>query len=332
MTAMPTAFVTGATGFIGMNLVEVLTARGWAVTALHRRSAALGRLRRFPVELAAGDVTERKSLERAIPAGVDAVFHVAASTSVWRRRDAEQERTNVAGTRNVVAAALARGARRLVHTSSVAAYGFHAGRISEDSPQRGAESWIAYFRTKAAAEREVRSGIERGLDAVILNPVHVLGRYDTANWSRLIAMVHERRLPGVPPGGGSFCHGAEVAAAHLAAWERGTKGANYLLGGTDATFLELVRVIGEVTGRPVPRRAMPAPLLRAFAALSALPSLVTGREPDATPEAVAIASAFMHADCTRAERELGFRTVPLRVMVEDSYRWMLAEGILAAAR
>jgi nucleoside-diphosphate-sugar epimerase len=314
-----------------MNLVEVLTANGWSVTALHRPTADLARLRRFPVTLAAGDVTDAESLARGMPAGVDAVFHVAASTSVWRRRDAAQERINVGGTRNVVAAALDRGARRLVHTSSVAAYGFHEGRITEDLPQRGAESWISYFRTKAAAEREVRSGIGRGLDAVILNPVHVLGRYDTANWSRVIAMVHERRLPGVPPGGGSFCHGGEVARAHLAAWERGTKGANYLLGGTDATFLELVRVIGEVTGRPVPRRAMPAPLLRVFAALSALPSLVTGREPDATPEGVAIASAFLHADCSRAERELGFRAVPLRVMVEDAYRWMLAEGILAAA-
>jgi nucleoside-diphosphate-sugar epimerase len=76
---------------------------------------------------------------------------------------------------------------------------------------------------------------------------------------------------------------------------------------------------------------MPAPLLRAFAALSALPALVTGREPDATPEGVAIASALLHADCSRAERELGFRAVPLRVMVEDAYRWMLAEGILAAS-
>ena len=127
---MPTAFVTGATGFIGMNLVEVLTAAGWEVTALHRRSADIGRLHRFPVALAEGDVTEPESLGRAIPDGVDAVFHVAASTSVWRRRDAEQERTNVTGTRYVVAAALERGARRLVHTSSVAAYGSHEGRIS----------------------------------------------------------------------------------------------------------------------------------------------------------------------------------------------------------
>jgi len=323
-----TAFVTGATGFVGMNLAEVLRGAGWQVTALVRPGAHTGPLTRLGVTLAEGDVTDRDGLARAIPRTVDCVFHVAASTSMWSRKSSELERVNVGGTRNVVEAAMAGGARRFVHTSSVAAYGLHPGRIGEDTPQLGADSWIGYFRTKALAEREVRTGIERGLDAVILNPVHVMGRHDRGNWSRLVVMTAQGRLPGIPPGSGSFCHGAEVARAHLAAAERGRPGANYLLGGVDATFLDLVRTIGEVTGRRVPTRVAPAALLRAVGRASQWWSYVTGREPEMTPEGVAVACAHLHADSARAEAELGYRAVPLRTIVEDCVTWLRAEGLL----
>ncbi len=322
------AFVTGATGFIGMNLAEVLRGSGWQVTALVRPGAQRGPLTRLGVTLAEGDVTDRDSVERAMPRGVDCVFHVAASTSMWSRQAAELDRVNVGGTRNVVEAALERRARRLVHTSSVAAYGFHSGRIDEDAPQRAADSWIGYFRTKALAEREVRAGIERGLDAVILNPVHVMGRHDRGNWSRLVLMTAQGRLPGIPPGSGSFCHGEEVARAHVAAAGRGRRGANYLLGGVDATFLELVRTIGEVTGRRIPTRVAPPALLRVMGRLSEWWSYVSRREPEMTPEGVAVACAHIHADSARARRDLGYRDVPLRTIVEDCVTWLRAEGLL----
>lgn len=322
------AFVTGATGFIGMNLAEVLRGAGWQVTALARPGARTEPLARLGVSVAEGDVTDRASLARAIPRDVDCVFHVAASTSMWSRNAAELERVNVGGTRNVVEAALERGARRLVHTSSVAAYGFHPGRIAEDTPQLGADSWIGYFRTKALAEREVRAGLERGLDAVILNPVHVLGRHDRGNWSRLVVMTAQGRLPGIPPGSGSFCHGAEVARAHLAAAERGRRGANYLLGGVDATFLDLVRTIGEVVGRRVPARVAPAALLRAVGRASQRWSYVSRREPEMTPEGVAVACAHIHADSSLAASELGYCAVPLRTIVEDCVAWLRTAGLL----
>lgn len=323
-----TAFVTGATGFVGRNLLDVLIADRWRIVAFCRPGARAAELSGLPVEVVTGDLTDPESVGRALPAGVDCVFHVAASTSTWRLAAAEQERVNVGGTRAVVEAALLRRARRVVHTSSIAAWGFPAGVISDDTPQEGASSRIGYFRTKALAEGEVRRGVARGLDAVIVSPAHVVGRYDRGNWARLIMMVHQRRLPGVPSGAGSFGHGREVARALLAACDRGRTGANYVLGGADATLLEFVRVIGEVTGRPVPRRATPAPVLRAFGRASLWWSYLTRREPDVTPEAVAIAVADLRVDSTRAERDLGFRRVPLRTAVEDAWHWLRETGLL----
>ncbi len=323
-----TAFVTGATGFVGLNLVEALAREGWQVVALHRPGSELKHLSRLPAERVQGDVTDRPSLERALPAGVDAVFHVAGDTNLWSRRNAQQDRVNIEGTRNMVEAALARRARRFVHTSSISAYGMLSGRIDERAEQRGGFAWVNYQRSKFLGEQEVRAALARGLDAVILNPAGILGPYDTRSWARVIRLACAGKLPGVPPGGSSFCHVREVAQAHLAAAERGRSGENYLLGGADASFLELVHTIGAVTGCKVPSRATPAWLLRPVARLAHWLSYATGRAPTLTPETVALVSRNTFCDCAKAERELGYRPVPLRAMVEDSVAWLEGEGLL----
>jgi dihydroflavonol-4-reductase len=327
---MRRAFVTGGTGFVGLNLIEQLTAAGWRVTALHRRTSDLGEIRRFAVDLVEGDLTVPESLRGAIPQSVDAVFHLAADTSVWARHDERQRRINQGGTRNLVEAALVSGARRLVHTSTWNVYGLEQGKISETSPQLGATSWINYNRTKLLAEEEVRAGIARGLAAVIINPAHVLGRYDWRGWARLIIAAHERWLPGVPPGAGTFCHAEAVARAQIAAAERGRIGQNYLLGGSDASFVELFRVINQVTGARVPLRALPPSLFRLGASLDTALAAVTRRQPQATPEGVAIACARARVVSDLAERELGYRSSDLVTMIEDSWQWLRQMRLVTA--
>jgi nucleoside-diphosphate-sugar epimerase len=326
------AFVTGGTGFIGLNLVEQLVAEGWQVTALRRTTSDLTEIRRFPVDLATGDLTDPASLRRALPPGMDAVFHVAADTSVWSRHDDRQTRINVDGTRHIVAAALASRAKRFVHTSTWNVYGLEQGAISERSPQLGGSSWINYNRSKFLAEEEVRRGIARGLDAVIINPAHVLGRYDRRGWARLIIAAHARWLPGVPSGAGTFCHAEAVAKAQIAAVGRGRTGRNYLMSGVDASFLELFEAINQGTGARVPLRTLPPILFRLAARVDTAIAALSGRTPEATPEGVAIATARARIASDLAERELGYRPSTLRAMVEDSWRWLCGQGLVPSER
>ncbi len=322
------AFVTGATGFVGLNVVEELLAQGWRVIALHRADSELKYLRRMDAERAIGDITDADSVRRAMPQGVDAVFHVAGDTNLWSRRNAAQDRINIEGTRNVVDAALERRARRFVHTSSISAYGLQRGRLDEGTPQLGKYSSVNYNRSKHVAEEAVRAGMARGLDAVILNPGAILGPYDTRNYARLVMLVAAGKLPGVPPGALPFCHVREVARAHVAAFEKGRKGENYLLGGTDASFVALLREIGAALGKPVPARPTPAWVLRLLGALGSLGGALTGTEPTLTPEMARQATRELTCDCSKAMRELGYRAVPLREMVGDCVRWLAAEGLL----
>ena len=201
-----TGFITGATGFLGLNVVDALLAQGWRVVALHRSHSNVSRLRERNVSLAEGALDDRASLERAIPGGCDAVFHLAGNVSMWSGHDAQQTRDNVDGTRNVAAAALAKGARRFVHTSTVAVWGRQARvPFDETAPKNGATSIMNYARSKLRGEDEVKAAVAAGLDAVILNPCHIVGRYDVNGWSKMISLVAGGKLPGVPPGRGSFC-------------------------------------------------------------------------------------------------------------------------------
>ena len=324
------AFVTGATGFLGLNLIAELSRGGWDITALHRAGSDLRYLRRFPVRPVVGALGDLASIEAAMPRGVDVVFHLAADVSQWSRNNDRQMQTNVRGTRHVVEAALRGGAGRFVHTSSLIVYGLSGPQFDETAPWGERESWHGYMRSKILAEDEVRAGVSRGLDAVVLNPAHVVGRYDQNNWSRLFRLTVQGKLRFVPPGRGSFAHGAEVARAHVAAATSGRIGENYLLAGADASYREVVRIIAELTGRAFDPRPVPAPLLRVVAKTLDWISAYSRVEPLVTSEAAALLCADTTCRSDKAIRDLGYRPVPLRQMLEDCHRWLADEGLLQA--
>ena len=321
-----TAFVTGGTGFVGLNLVQQLMAAHWDVTALHRPSADLTFLKRFQPRLVGGSITDKAALLTAVPAGIDTVFHVAGNTNMWRGRNDEQTRDNVEGTRNMVDAALAKGVRRLIVTSSISAYGPVSGEITEQTPSRAAHSRINYQRTKWLAQEIARAATGRGLEVVIMQPGAILGPYDIGTWSRLFTMVRDGKVPGVPAAQRTFAHVREVAAAHIAAADRGENGGQYLLGGENRSMLDLVREISILVGKPAPTREIPASLGRVAARIGDFVSRFTGKPPSITPE---MASAFgrrISTSSAKAQRELGYRIVALEVMVKDCYDWLVAEG------
>jgi dihydroflavonol-4-reductase len=320
------AFVTGGTGFVGLNMVKELMIRGWDVTALHRPSSDLKLLKRFRPKLAVGELSDPGSLLAAIPQGTDTVFHVAGNTNMWRGGNAQQTRDNVDGTRNVVEAALAKHVRRLVVTSSISAYGLVDGEITEQTPSLAANSRVNYQRTKWQAQELARAAIPKGIEVVIMQPGAIMGPYDIGTWSRLFVMVRDDKLPGVPPSLLTFTHVREVVGAHIAAADKGQNGGSYLLGGENKTMMELVKEIAALVGKPAPEKETSMALLRAVAVAGDFASRFTGKEPVITPEMASLMSRKVSTSSAKAQRELGYRVVPLKDMVKDCYDWMAAEG------
>ena len=323
-----TAFVTGATGFLGINLVQQLLEAGWEVTALHRKSSNLTYLKRFDVVLKEGAITDKDSLMAAIPEGVDAVFHVAASTAMWSKQNDTQFLDNVIGTRNMVEVALAKKAKRFVHTSSVAAFGQNPNEIDETSKSIAMESPVNYVKTKYLAELEVDKAIANGLDAVLVNPCDIMGPFDSHNWAQVIQAVYNDDVPGIPPGNGIFCHVKDVARGHIAAYEKGRTGERYLLGGVSATFKEVFNTIQRLMDKKETQFVMPALLMKAVIPFYSLQSKLNGKEPILTLEKYLELTIPKHVNCQKAIDELGFAITPLDETIRDSYEWLKKENLL----
>lgn len=307
---MKTAFVTGASGFIGVNLVKQLGLAGWRVTALHRASSDLAYLSRFPARRVVGDITDAASLDIAMPEGVDAVFHVAGNVSFDAAGDAAQNRDNIDGTRNMVVCALNKKAKRFIHTSSGASWGLQDNiEINEESPSNVDDIPINYFRTKKLAEDEALKGLAPGLDVVVVNPANVVGPFDGVIWGPFVQAVARGSLEKVGTGGAEFCHVEEVARTHIAAFEKGERGGRYLLAGARASFAEVGETVADLVGGKAP-------------------SASAERDPAMSPEMFNLMSLTQVIDCSKAVRELGFKPVALKTMYADLSAWMREEGLL----
>ncbi|MGF6970433.1 dihydroflavonol-4-reductase [Paraburkholderia sp. WC7.3g] len=322
---MAAVLLTGASGFLGGHLLRELLAAGHEVRALSRRidsDAIIAEQGGVPIR---AELADPASLN-VVLAGCEAVFHAAADTSMWKTRAATQTATNVQGTENLLRAADAAGVQAFVHTSSVAAYS-HLARetLNESVPQRGAESWINYERTKFLGEQAVRRS---SVPWIVFNPSHILGPGDRHNWARLILMVDREELPGIPPGSGSFADVREIARAQVRAWQRRRFGESYLVGGEHASYVDLVHRVGAALCKRTPGEATPAWALMAFAHLAEALSWLTRKEPDVTPESATLVCGTLRVDSTKAMRELNYVETPLDSLLADTVAWMRKEGLV----
>jgi dihydroflavonol-4-reductase len=322
------AFVTGGTGFIGINLIELLVEEGWQVTALHRATSNLSYLKRLSVTLAEGSITDRQSLDRALPEGTDVAFHVAGDTNFWSKRNAEQDANNIDGTRHMVEAAASKSVGTFIHTSSNSAWGRVKGTVTEETPPEGERSWINYERSKYLGELEALKGIELGMKVVVLNPAEVVGPYDTSSWGELFFLLRDGALPAIASGTVTPTHVRDVVRAHLAAVTQGRSGERYLVAGHDTALPDFIAEIARLSGTKAPMTA-PAWVLKAYGRLSIMLAAITGKEPDVTPEIAAVASLSDVTYCSdKAIRELDYRIQPMEVALRDNYEWLVKEKLL----
>lgn len=330
ITMSKKAFVSGSTGFLGLNLIEELLKDGWIVYALHRKSSNLKYINRYKVSRVIGSINDYASLLKAMPEHVDAVFHCAANTSYWKKRNKRQYQDNVIGTTNMINCAIEKKAKRFIHTSSISAYGIHDEKIDENTPSNveSIKPRINYDITKYYSEIEVRKGIEKGLNAVIMNPCRIMGPYDTS-WAEFLKRTYNKNdLPFIPEGTGMLCHVKDVARAHIAAVEKGRVGENYLLGGYEASFLDIINQVKKIVGVEPAQKSTPEWKLQFLASILEFFSNITGKKPLLTKELVILLSDKVTCNYQKALNELDYNVSPIEKIITDSLEWLRKENKL----
>jgi dihydroflavonol-4-reductase len=328
-------FVTGASGFIGANLVHELAARGHRVKALLRPQADTRGLQGAHYERVEGDVSDRKSLAQAMQ-GCDWCFHVAASYHLWLRDYSPMYAANVDGTRNVIEAARAAGCTRIVYTSTVGCIGLPKsvnGLVTptdEEAPVSEGQMSNHYKRSKWKAEGVARDLAAQGAPVVIVNPSAPVGPRDVkpTPTGQVIVDFLNRAMPAYLDTGLNWVHVRDVAVGHVLAAEKGRIGERYILGHAEGNWSmkQALDVLAEATGLPAPKFRVPYTVALVAAHFDETLSRFTGKPPKAPLAGVRMAKYKMFFNPAKAIRELGLPQTPPRQALHDAVEWFRARG------
>src|SRR5215467_5595077 len=323
--------VTGATGFLGSHVARVLAAEGADLRLLVRPTSDLRNIADLSAERVTGDLRDPASIEKAV-SGCDVVFHVAADYRLWVRDPEQMYRSNVEGTRTLIEASRRQGVRRVVYTSSVATMGFTSnghGPANESSPVSIADMIGHYKRSKFMAEQVAFEAAQSGVDVVVVNPTTPIGERDVkpTPTGRIVLDFLKRKFPAYVETGLNLVDVTECARGHLMALEKGKRGERYILGGENLTLKQILDRLAEITGLKSP--TVKLPYVFAFAT-GVVDEMVTGRllrrEPRATIDAVRMGRKMMFVTSAKAERELGWRIVPVGGALRRAVDWFRANG------
>jgi len=322
--------VTGATGFVGGAIARRLLADGRTIRVLARAPAAAAALEALGAEVAAGDVLEPDTVERAAR-GCEIVYHAAGVNGFCMRDPGPMRAANVSGTENVIAAAARAGARRGGYTSSAATIGEAAGVVAdEDTPHRGA--FLSHYeRSKYDAERAAIRVAERyAIELVCINPASVQGPGRTGGTARLILDYANGRLHTLVRSRFSLVDVDDCTEGHVLAEAAGQAGRRYLLSGVCVSTEEAIATVARITG--IEHRTVNLPRPVALAAGGVVGSLARarGRRPRLCREMVATLLHGHAYDGSRATRELGLQYRSFDEMVRRTLAWYVQEGMITA--
>lgn len=328
-------FVTGASGFIGSNLVHELAARGHKVKALLRAGSDTRGVAGVDYERVEGDVSDRARLKEAM-FGCDWCFHVAASYHLWLKDYKPMYAANVEGTRNVLEMAAGAGCSRIVYTSTVGCIGYPTavdGRVTpsdEAVPVSEAQMTSHYKRSKLQAEEVAIQLARKGLPVIIVNPSAPVGPRDVkpTPTGQVIVDFLNRKMPAYLDTGLNWVHVQDVAVGHIQAAERGDLGQRYILGNAEGnwTMQEAFAMLEELTGIPAPKTQIPYSVALTAAHVNEAISAITGKPPKAPLAGVRMAKYKMFFNPAKAIRELGLPQTSPKKALADAVEWFKNNG------
>ena len=333
-----TYLITGATGFLGRAVLQLLLAHGCRVLALVKNSDPLICTQPKHVAVFYGDLTDKESLRDFFAAGGDnfCVLHCAGIVSVASKPDEAIYRVNVQGTQNIIDLCCEFGAEKLVYVSSVHAIAEKPAPQTITEPNHFSPDDILgdYGKSKAMATALVLKAAQSGLNASVVLPSGILGPGDLArgNMTRMLLAFCRGRLPLGVKGGYDFVDVRDVAAGVLACTERGKAGECYILSGHYASIQDLLALTASLLGRKVPRLCAPAALAGCAAPIFEKIGQLRGECPFFTPYSIAVLHSNGRFSNAKASRELGFHARPLRETLQSMILWFQGQNLIPPAR
>jgi dihydroflavonol-4-reductase len=315
--------ITGGTGFLGHHLIKKLINLGYNdIRVLKTKGDDAKLLSNFNVEYVEGDITNANDVENATK-GCNVVFHLVGMISYWDKMNKLQYDINVLGTKNIVNSCLANNVEKLIYVSSNAAVGNIPGKLAdENTPYNLDKLKVNYCDTKHLGELEIKKGIEKGLNAVIICPASMYGDGDIRRIHSDLMFKFSFPFNHITmPGGLAVVDVDDVAESLIKAWQIGKSGQRYLIIGENLTFTQIRTIIAKEIGINPPNIKLPIWLLKILASIFVFISSITGKKPKLTPAMVNFFTLEFWFDNSKSIKELGITYTPFKESIKRAVKW-----------
>jgi len=320
-------FVSGATGFIGIQLVKRLVNQGETVHALYRSEAKADLIRIPGVRLFKGDILDTASLAYAMK-GCGAAFHTAAFAGVWSKDPSMVFKLNVDGALNVIEAARKLGTDRVVVTSTAGILGPSQKEPVHESTLPPSSFFTLYEESKFQLEQKLLGRNEGSPEVVIVNPTRVYGPGYLSVSNGLTRMIKQymegswRLVPGDGQSLGNYVHVEDVVSGHLLAMQKGLAGERYVLDGENISYMQLFQYIREASGIRHRLFKVPLWLMLTVASIMKGISVITGKPPLIVPNLVRKFSHNWIVSSQKAIPELGYESRNAEEGIKQTVQWI----------
>lgn len=325
---MKTVLVTGGTGLVGFNIIKSLLARGYAVKALVRDLTKGQRLLPQDCQLVEGDICKPASLTAAFE-GCDWVFHAAGFPEQWMKDDTTFQQVNVAGTGNMIDAALKAGVERFIFTSTIDVFEGTRGQEYDETVIDPRPKDTLYERSKQDADKLVVAALDRGLPAIFLHPAGLFGPgpTDSPGMNDLFENLKNDQIPVLLPGGMPMVYGPDVGEGHVLAAEKAAIGERFILCDSYSSLVDLSRT---VLGKIDPTRKVPAVMPLGIAKLVSFVGEVLANitnKPPLIPKGQLIFMQWQAIPVSgKAKAQLGWQVTPFDEALETTLSYLAAQS------
>jgi dihydroflavonol-4-reductase len=320
--------VTGASGFLGTNLVHQLVKEGWEVKVIVRKNSNTTYIKTLPIEIIVGEILNQSDLDAAC-IGCDVVFNVAGDTSFWKKKFEIQRKINVEVPSMIAEACLKNSVKRLIHTSTVDIFGCNPNGAADEkwTDYNFANTGYNYSDTKREGEKRVLEFNKKGLEVVVIYPGSMIGPFDfTLQYGRLFFELRDGKVPGCPVGGASFCHVTDVAKAHITAVTKGVPGEGYICAGENISYKALFELIAAKFDKKAPSLILKRWMMVTYGFIMETISEFTKQAPEMDLGNARYMSINAWYNSSKAIKTLDYQITPTSKSIDDAYDWYKENG------
>ncbi len=323
-------FLTGGDGLLGSNLVRELLNKGHELKVLVQPGRQTITLDGLNIERIEGDLLDIDSLTKAAE-GAEAIYHVAASTSIWPSRNEIVNRVNIEGTQNIIALAKSLNVKKLVYVGTANSFSFGTKEEPgvEGTPYIAGKYGLDYMDSKFKAHQLIDEAVKDGVPAVVVNPTFMLGPYDSMPSSgAMVLAVYKQEVPGFAPGGRNYICVKDAAIGIANALEKGRVGESYIIGNKNMSYKEAFTLMAKTLNVKAPKIPMPKAVVLAYGKVSMWLFKLTGKKPVVSYPMAKIACDTHYFSAAKAVKELGLPQSPIEEGIKECFDWLDKNGYI----